>query len=118
MAYVDAFIVPVPRANLARYAAMAELAAKVWTEHGALDYREWLADDAPFGDFTSFPRAVQLKPDEVVVFAVITFADRAHRDAVNARVMGDPRMQAAGDETPPFESRRMVFGGFAPLIEA
>lgn len=118
MAYVDAFVVPVPRANLGAYVALAELAAKVWSEHGALDYREWLADDAPFGDFTSFPRAVQLKEDEVVVFAVITFIDRAHRDTVNAAVMGDPRMQQRADQAPPFENRRMVFGGFAPLVEA
>jgi uncharacterized protein YbaA (DUF1428 family) len=118
MAYVDAFVVPVPRANLGAYVAMAELAARVWTEHGALDYREWVADDATFGDFTSFPRAVQLKDDEIVVFAVISFQDRAHRDAVNARVMADPRMQAQEGRQPPFEARRMVFGGFAPLIEA
>ena len=116
MGYVDAFVAPVPRANLARYVALAELAAKVWIEHGALDYREWLADDAPFGDFTSFPRAVQLKEDEVVVIAMITYLDRAHRDAVNAAVMADPRMQRAEGETPPCENRRMVFGGFAPLV--
>lgn len=118
MVYVDAFVAPVPRANLGRYLALAELAAKVWVEHGALDYREWLADDAPFGDFTSFPRAVQLKEDEVVVFALITYRDRAHRDAVNAAVMADPRMARSIHEAPPFENKRMVFGGFAPLVEA
>jgi uncharacterized protein YbaA (DUF1428 family) len=118
MAYVDAFIVPVPRANLGAYVALAELAAKVWSDHGALAYREWLADDAPFGDFTSFPRAVHLKENEVVVFAVITFKDRSHRDAVNAKVMADPRMQAQEGRAPPFEARRMAFGGFAQLVEA
>lgn len=117
MAYVDAYIVPLPRANLGAYVAMAELAGRVWREHGALDYREWLADDAPFGDFTSFPRAVQLKSDEVVVIAMITYLDRTHRDAVNAAVMADPRMQQREGEAPPFESKRMVFGGFSPLIE-
>src|SRR5687768_13200245 len=69
MAYVDGFVVPVPKANLSRYREYAELAAKVWKEHGALDYKEWIADDVPPGKLTSFPQAVQLKDDEVVVFS-------------------------------------------------
>jgi uncharacterized protein YbaA (DUF1428 family) len=116
MAYVDGFVVPVPKANLSRYREWAELAAKVWKEHGALDYKEWVADDVQPGKLTSFPQAVQLKDDEVVVFAWATYASRQARDAVMAKVMKDPRMQS-DPKTWPFDGQRLIFGGFTPLVE-
>ena len=115
MAYVDGFIVPVPKSKLDDYKKVAQLASDVWREYGALDYREWIADDVKPGKLTSFPQAVDLKPDEVVVFSYITYESRAHRDAVNEQVMKDPRMQTE-PSTWPFDGKRMVFGGFAPLI--
>lgn len=115
MAYVDGFIVPVPKAKMDDYKKAAQLAHDVWREYGALDYKEWIADDVKPGKLTSFPQSVDLKPDEVVVFSYITYESRAHRDAVNEQVMKDPRMQTE-PSTWPFDGKRMVFGGFAPLI--
>ena len=116
MAYVDGFVVPVPMANLPRYREFAQLAEKVWKEYGALDYREWVAEDVKPGKVTSFPQAVQLKEDEVVVFAWIVYNSRAHRDEVNKKVMDDPRMKK-DPSTWPFDGKRMIYGGFVPLVE-
>jgi uncharacterized protein YbaA (DUF1428 family) len=92
MAYVDGFIVPVPKKNLVDYRKIARKAGKVWREHGALDYRECVADDVKVGKLTSFPRSVKMKPNETVVFSWITYKSRKHRDRVNAKVMKDPRL--------------------------
>lgn len=116
MSYVDGFVVPVPRAKIEAYKAIARQARDVWREYGALDYREWIADDVKPGEHTSFPQSVQLKDDEVVVFSWITYASRAERDAVNEKVMKDPRMQQNPAEWP-FDGKRMIFGGFAPLFD-
>ena len=114
MPYVDGFVLPVPKARLDAYKDMAKLGEQVWREHGARDYVECLADDVPYGELTSFPRAVQAKDDEVVVFSWVVYDDRAHRDAVMAKVMADERMKP--DENMPFDGKRMIFGGFAPFI--
>jgi uncharacterized protein YbaA (DUF1428 family) len=114
MAYVDGFVVPVPKANLGRYREWAELANQVWKEYGALDYKEWVADDVKPGKVTSFPQAVQLKDDEVVVFSWAIFESRQARDAAMEKIMKDPRMQSDPKDWP-FDGQRMIFGGFAPL---
>ena len=80
MQYVDGFIVPVPKKNLDAYRAMSEKAGKVWREHGALEYKECMADDVKVGKLTSFPRSVKLKPTETVIFSCIVYKSRAHRD--------------------------------------
>lgn len=116
MAYVDGFVLAVPKDNIEAYKEMARIAGAVWKEHGALSYVECLADDVPYGELTSFPRAVQASENEVVVFAWITYPSRTERDAINARVMADPRL--AGDKwTMPFDGKRMIYGGFAPFLE-
>lgn len=115
MAYVDGFVVPVPKANLGRYREWAELAAKVWKEYGALDYKEWVADDVKPGKVTSFPQAVNLKDDEVVIFAWATYESRQARDTAMEKIMKDPRMQSDPKEWP-FDGQRMIFGGFASLV--
>jgi uncharacterized protein YbaA (DUF1428 family) len=97
MSYVDGFVVPVPTSKLAAYRRMARKAGKVWREHGALEYRECIADDVKPGKVTSFPQSVKLKPDETVVFSWIVYKSRAHRDSVNAKVMKDPRLAAMMD---------------------
>ena len=94
MPYVDGFIVAVPKKNLAAYARMAKKAGKIWREYGALDYREWVAEDVKVGKLTSFPRSVKLKPGETVVFSWITYKSRAQRDRINAKVMADPRLKS------------------------
>lgn len=117
MAYVDGFVVPVPKANLGRYREWAELAAKVWKEYGALEYKEWVADDVKPGKVTSFPQAVNLKDDEVVVFSWAIYESRQARDTAMEKIMKDPRMQSDPKEWP-FDGQRMIFGGFAPLVGA
>ena len=117
MAYVDGFIIPVPKTKRDAYKAMARKAGKVWREHGALDYREWVADDVKVGKLTSFPRSVKLKPGETVVFAWITYKSRAQRDKINAKVMTDPRLKSMMDGPPPFDGKRMIYGGFDSLVK-
>ena len=90
--YVDGFVVPIPKSKLDAYRRIARKAGKIWMEHGALEYRECVADDVSMGKLTSFPRSVKLKPGETVVFSWIVFKSRAHRDRVNAKVMTDPRL--------------------------
>jgi len=119
MTYVDGFVVPVPKKKLPAYRRMAKRAGKIWREHGALEYREWIADDVKVGKRTSFPRSVKLKPDETVVFSYIVYKSRAQRDAVNAKVMKDPRLAGMMNlKTLPFDAKRMIWGGFKPLVQA
>lgn len=115
MSYVDGFIVAVPKAKLGEYKEMAQKAGAMWKEYGALEYHECIADDVPYGELTSFPRAVQAKDDETVMFSWITYKSREDRDAVNAKVMNDPRMKNMTDM--PFDGKRMIYGGFKPLVE-
>jgi uncharacterized protein YbaA (DUF1428 family) len=82
MAYVDGFVLPVPKTNLDAYRRLARKAGKVWREHGALEYKECVADDVDAGKVTSFPRSVKLKPDETVIFAWIVYRSRAHRERI------------------------------------
>lgn len=116
MSYVDGFVVPVPKAKLADYIKLARKADKVFREHGALDYREWVADDVEAGKVTSFPRSVKLKPDEVVVFSYIVYKSRKQRDRVMAKAMQDPRLGGMDPKTMPFDTKRMFFGGFKKLV--
>jgi uncharacterized protein YbaA (DUF1428 family) len=117
MSYVDGFVVPVPKKNLAAYRRMAKLAGKIWREYGATDYQEFIADDVKVGKWTSFPRAVKLKAGETVVFSWITYKSRAQRDRVNAKVMKDPRLAPMMDlKTMPFDGKRLIYGGFKHLV--
>lgn len=119
MAYVDGFVLPVPKKKLQDYRRMARTAGKVWRDHGALEYRECVADDVKPGKTTSFPQSVKLKAGETVVFAYIVYKTRAHRDRVNARVMKDPRLASMmNPKTLPFDGRRMFWGGFKTLVRA
>jgi uncharacterized protein YbaA (DUF1428 family) len=117
MNYVDGFVVPVPKKNLAAYRRMSQKAGKVWREHGALEFRECAADDVKPGKHTSFPQSVKLKPGELVVFSWIVYKSRAHRDRVNAKVMKDPRLAAMMDpKALPFDGKRMFWGGFKVIV--
>jgi len=120
MSYVDGFVVPVPKKQLAAYKRMAKKAGKIWREYGALDYREWVAEDVKVGKLTSFPRSVKLKPGEIVVFAWITYKSRAQRDKINAKVMADPRLKEmfGANMSPPFDGKRLIYGGFDSLVKA
>jgi uncharacterized protein YbaA (DUF1428 family) len=119
MTYVDGFLLPVPKKNLKKYAVMARAGARVWKKHGALDYKECVGDDLkpPMG--MAFPKLVKPKKGETVVFSFITYKSRAHRDAVNKKVMTDPGMlEACKDMEMPFDLKRMCYGGFKVLVEA
>jgi uncharacterized protein YbaA (DUF1428 family) len=118
MSYVDGFVLPVPVANLDAYKKMARRAGKIWMEHGALQYIESVADDVQPGKVTSFPQAVQLKKDEVVVFSWVVYRNRRERDRINKKVMSDPRLADMMDpKSLPFDGMRMFWGGFKPIVE-
>jgi uncharacterized protein YbaA (DUF1428 family) len=118
MAYVDGFVVPVPKKNLDAYRRMATKSGKVWRDHGALDYKECVGDDVKPGKRTSFPQAVKLKPGEVVFFSWIVYRNRKHRDSVNKKVMKDPRITGMMDPKKfPFDGKRMFWGGFKVMVD-
>jgi uncharacterized protein YbaA (DUF1428 family) len=119
MNYVDGFVIPVQKNKLVQYRSMAKQSSKIWLEHGALEFYESVGEDGPYGKHTSFPRSVKLKKSETVVFSWIIYKSRAHRDKVMAKVMKDPRiakMMQSG--TPPFDPKRMIFGGFKLIVQA
>ena len=119
MQYVDGFVVPVPKKNLPAYRRMALKMGKVWRRHGAIEFREFVADDVKVGKRTSFPRSVKRKPNETVVFSWIVYKSREHRDRVNAKVMKDPRLaKMMNPKALPFDAKRMIFGGFKNLVDA
>ncbi|WP_149195132.1 DUF1428 domain-containing protein [Luteimonas suaedae] len=117
MSYVDGFLLAVPKAKLAAYKALARKAGKIWMEYGATQYVECVADDVEPGKVTSFPRAVKLKEDEVVVFSYIVYKSRTQRDRINKKVMADPRLAGMDPKTLPFDGKRMIWGGFKGLVE-
>jgi uncharacterized protein YbaA (DUF1428 family) len=114
--YVDGFCVPVPKHQLRAYKTMARKFGKIWIEYGAVAVQENVADDVKPGKLTSFPQAVKLKADEVVVFSWIVYKNRRHRDAVNKLVMADPRVANADPKSMPFDGKRMFWGGFKEIV--
>jgi len=117
MTYVDGFLLPVPKKNLAAYKRIATKAGKIWREHGALDYKECVGDDLKVKMVLPFTKSVKLKAGEVPVFAFIVFKSRAQRDKVNKKVMSDPRLKSMASEPMVFDMKRMVYGGFKTLVE-
>jgi uncharacterized protein YbaA (DUF1428 family) len=114
--YADGYVVPVPSGNKEKYRALAAKAAAVFKEHGATRVVEAWGDDVPDGKLTDFKRAVQATADESVVFSFVEWPDRATRDAGWKKVMADPRMQPDQNEMP-FDGKRMVWGGFAKMLD-
>ena len=117
MNYVDGFVIPVPKKKLASYRSMAKLSSKVWLDHGALEFYESVGDDVPYGKRTSFPRSVKLKRGETVIFSWIVYKSRKHRDAVNKKVMSDPRLADYDPKDMPADMSRMIYGGFKAIVE-
>jgi uncharacterized protein YbaA (DUF1428 family) len=119
MKYVDGYVLPVPKKNLAAYRRMALEAAKVWRKHGALEFRECVGDDLKTIKVKSFPSMVKPKRGETVVFSWIVYKSRAHRDKVNDKAMKDPRLaRMMKMKKMPFDSQRMVYGGFKVMVDA
>ena len=115
--YVDGFVLPVPKRKLAAYRRMASKAGKIWKEHGALEYVECAGDDLNIKFGLPFPKGIQSKAGETVVFSWIVYKSRAHRDRVNAKVMKDPRLTKDMDQEMPFDCNRMLYGGFKTLVD-
>jgi uncharacterized protein YbaA (DUF1428 family) len=121
MAYVDGFVLAVPKKNLAAYRRMSAACGKIWRKHGALEFRECVGDDvkAKPGCGVPFPKLTKAKAGEVVFFSYIVYKSRAHRDKVNNAAMKDPRMGAMMMNTKmPFDMTRMSMGGFKVLVDA
>ena len=115
--YVDLFLLPLPRRNLARYRRMAKGFAKFVKRLGALDYREFLGDDLTVKGMTPFTRYYKLKPGEGLVGSYVLYRSKAHRNAVNKKMMQDPDMKESMNETMPFDMKRMCYGGFKTIIQ-
>ena len=120
MAYVDGFLLSVPKKNLDAYRRLARIAGRIWRKHGALDYKECVADDLKVkrGCGISFSRVAKVKSNEAVIFSYIVYKSRAHRDRVNAKVMQDPRLAAAMKGPMPFDVKSMSHGGFKVLVSS
>ncbi|WP_028796176.1 DUF1428 domain-containing protein [Thalassobaculum salexigens] len=116
MSYVDGFVVAVPTAKMEPYKDIAERASKVFVEYGALHIVECWGDDVPEGKLTSFPMAVKCEQDETVVLSWIVWPSKEVRDAGMAKVMDDPRM-AEAMASAPFDTKRMIFGGFRTIVD-
>ena len=117
--YVDGFLIPIPRKNVAAYRRLAQKACKVWMEHGALEYRECIGDDMSPKMPATFPKMLENKRGDTVIFSWIVYKSKQHRDRVIAKVMKDPRILAMMDpENNPFDVDRMLYGGFRVMVEA
>ncbi len=117
--YVDGYLLPIPKKNLAAYRRLAAKAAQVWRDHGALEVRECVGEDLAVNCGTPFLKILKLKPDETAVFSWIVFKSRTHRDRVNAKVLKDPRLDGMCDlKDMPFNPKRMGYGGFKVLVAA
>jgi uncharacterized protein YbaA (DUF1428 family) len=119
MSYIDGFVIPVAKSRIEDYRWMAEKAAKIWKEHGALDYWECVGDDMQPEGTLSFTQLADVTPDETVIFSWVVFASREARDAANAKIFADPRMSEMMDASNPiFDFKRMAYGGFKQLVHA
>lgn len=114
--YIDGFLLPIPKAKLEEYRALAEQASAIWLEHGALQYTECAADDLSADWGRSFAAAAAAKEDQTVIFAWAVFADRESRDAANAKIMADERLAAICPTPPIFDCKTMAFGGFKVIV--
>lgn len=118
MSYVDGFVIPVPKKKVAAYRAMSKKAGKIWREYGALEYRECVGDDLGAKRMVSFPKLAKAKPSETVFFSWIVYKSKAHRNAVNKKIMSDPRLAEMMDPNKPvFDWRRMAYGGFKIVVD-
>lgn len=117
--YIDGFVIPLKKKNLAAYRRLAAQAGKIWMKYGALEYVEALGDDLKIkGMVTSFPKLAKTRGGETVVFSFIVYKSRAHRDAVNRKVMKDPVLLSLCDpKKSPFDFKRLAYGGFKALVD-
>ena len=128
MTYVDGFLIPIPKSKMAAYRKFAKLGRDMWMEHGALDYKECVADEM-FSQFPDekgrlkkapslFPKMAHAKRGETIVFSFIVFKSKAHRDRVNKKVLTDPRMASIDPAAMPIDGKRFGYGGFKVFVES
>lgn len=118
MAYVDGFVIVIPKKNIAAYRKMAKIAGEVWKEYGALDYKECVGEDLKVKYGTPYPKLLKIKPTETVIFSYITYKSRAQRDKINAKVIQDARIKDSCEpDNMPFEMKRMSYGGFDVIVD-
>jgi uncharacterized protein YbaA (DUF1428 family) len=117
MAYVDGFVIPIPKKNLPAYKRMAKVAGKVWKKYGALDYKECVGDDLAVKCGVPFGKLSKVKNGETVIFSYIVYKSKAHRDQVNKKVMQDPEILKSMEKGMPFDDKRMTHGGFKVLVD-
>jgi uncharacterized protein YbaA (DUF1428 family) len=118
MPYVDGFVIPIPKKNIAAYRRIAQKAGKIWKAHGALEYRECVGDDLNMNMGLPFPKGIRTKPGETVLFSWIVYRSKAHRNRVNAKVMKDQRLTEGADfNKMPFDVKRMMYGGFRTIVD-
>ena len=121
--YVDGFVLVVAKKNLKAYAKMARMGGNIWKKHGALECFECVGDDLHphMGGMKclDFPKLTKTKPGETVMFSFIVYKSKAHRNAVNARVMKDPVMNDTTNKNMPmpFDMKRMAYGGFRAIVK-
>jgi uncharacterized protein YbaA (DUF1428 family) len=120
-AYVQGFIVPVPEGNKEAYREAALAMWDIMKDYGAKRVVEAWQDDVPAGKQTDFFRSVKAGPGEIVVFSFIEWASRETCDAAHEKMMQDERMEKFMSDNPevqpPFDGKRMVYGGFTPVVE-
>jgi uncharacterized protein YbaA (DUF1428 family) len=118
--YVDGFVIPIRKTKVAAYRTMAAKAGKIWKEHGALEFIESVGDDFKIeGIVMTFPKLAKLKAGETALFSLIIYKSSKHRDAVNRKVMADPRIHAmmSNPKDSPFDMKRMAYGGFKAIVD-
>jgi len=117
--YADVYLLPIPEKNIPEYKKMANAAGKIFMKHGALKYREYVASDLKTEDVLPFPKIIKLKPGETIAYAAVEFKSEAHRNSVMKKIMADPELMASmpKDKKPPFDYKRMVYGGYKILVD-
>ena len=115
--YADVYLLPIPEENIPAYKKMATAAGKLFMKHGALRYREYVASDLEVVEVVPFPKRIKLKPGETLVYAAVEFRSESHRNKAMKAIMNDPGLQAMMPGKPPFDYKRMVYGGFKILVD-
>lgn len=110
--YTDGFVVPVPKDRIKEYQKIAEASAQVYMDLGALEYREWIADDTNAPGMKNFPQLAELKENETVILSWITYQSKEQRDEINAKAMANEHLKELCSQDPPFDMTRMAYGGF------
>jgi uncharacterized protein YbaA (DUF1428 family) len=117
--YVDVYLLPIKEENIPEYKKLATAASKVFIKHGATRYREYVASDLSVQDIVPFTKIIKLKPGETLIYAAVEFRSEAQRNKAMKAIMKDPAMgQMMEGKKPPFDWRKMVYGGFKILVDA